>query len=112
MYSAAVIQTGAALQELLRLAAAVRLDDADDDVVAVLPAGARLLQHLVGLADAGGGADEDAELAGTALLPPGRLEQRLRRWPLISVAPVTFDICKDGASGGTSATNACFNTCR
>ena len=48
-----------ALEQRLGLLAAVRLDDADDDVHAVLQPGARRLQHLVGLADAGRGADEN-----------------------------------------------------
>ena len=77
-----------ALQQRFRLLAAVGLDDADDDVVAVLLAGAGLLQHLVGLADAGGGADENPQLADALFLPPGRFEQGLRRWSLISVAPL------------------------
>ena len=52
-----------AFEQRLGLLAAVGLDDADDDVVAVLLARAGLLQHLVGLADAGRGTDEDPELA-------------------------------------------------
>ena len=59
--------------------AAVGLDDADDDIVAVFLPGAGLLQHLVGLADARRRADEDLELAGALLLAPGRLKQRFRR---------------------------------
>ncbi len=51
-----------------------------------------LLQHLVGLADAGGGADKDLQLAGTALLAPGRFQQASgsglcsvsRRWSAIT----------------------------
>ena len=71
------------------LLAAVGLDDADDDVVAVLACLARAcLQHLVGLADAGRRADENLELADAALLPPGRLEQGLRRGSLVKVAPL------------------------
>jgi hypothetical protein len=46
----------------------------DAGCVAVLLPGARLLQHLVGLADAGRGAVEDLEPAGAALFPPGRFE--------------------------------------
>ncbi|MDR8759380.1 hypothetical protein FEP90_01054 [Burkholderia multivorans] len=48
-------------------AAAVRLDDADHDVDAVLPALARGLQHRVGLADAGRRAEEDLEPAAPLL---------------------------------------------
>ena len=51
------------LQQRLGLPAAVRLHDAGDDVVAVFFAGVRLLQHLVGLADARRGADENPEFA-------------------------------------------------
>src|SRR5262249_5655139 len=57
-------------------------------IVAVLLPGARLLQHLVGLADAGGGADEDLEPAGLTLFAPGGLEQGLRRRSLVRVAPL------------------------
>ena len=76
------------VEQGLRLLAAVRLDDADDDVVAVLLSGAGLLQHLVGLADAGRRADENLEPAGSALFPPGGLEQGLRRGALVRVAPL------------------------
>ena len=59
-----------ALEQRLGLLAAVRLDDADDDVVRrPCAAGARRLQHLVGLADAGRRAEEDLEL-------PTRLSSR------------------------------------
>src|SRR6266404_1109951 len=64
----------------------MRLDDTDGHVVAVLLPGARLLEHLVGLADAGGGTDENLEPAGSAFFPPGRLEQGLRRGSLVRVA--------------------------
>ena len=72
-----------AFQQRLGLLAAVRLDDADDDVVAVLLPGAGLLQHLVGLADARRRADEDSELADAAFFPPGRFKQGLRRGSLV-----------------------------
>ena len=74
-----------ALEQRLGLLPAVGFDDADDDVVAVLHAGARGLQHLVGLADAGGGADEDAQLADAAFLAPGRFQQGLGRRPLVGI---------------------------
>ena len=67
------------LEQRLGLLPAVGFDDADDDVVAVLLAGARRLQHFVGLADAGSGADEDAQLADAALLSPGRFQQGVGR---------------------------------
>ena len=73
-------------EQSLRLLAPVGFDDADDDIVAVLLSGAGLLQHLVGLADAGRGADENLEPAGAALFPPGGLEQSLRRRSLVRVA--------------------------
>ncbi len=75
-----------AFQQRFGLLAAVRLDDADDDVVAVLLSGARLLQHLVGLADARRRTDEDLELADAALFAPGRFEQGFRRGSLVRIA--------------------------
>ena len=80
--------TSRPVEQGLRLLAAVRFDDADHDVVAVLLPGAGLLQHLVGLADAGRRADENLEPAGSALFPPGGLEQGLRRGSLVRVAPL------------------------
>ena len=77
-----------AVEQGLRLLAPMRFDDADDDIVAVLFPGARLLQHLVGLADAGSGADENLEPAGSALFPPGGLEQGFRRGSLVRIAPL------------------------
>ena len=53
-----------------------------------LLAGAGLLQHLVGLADARRGADEDLQLADAPLLAAGRLEQGVRRGALVEVAPL------------------------
>ena len=46
-----------------RLLPAVRLDEADDDVLAVVAPAPALVQHREGLADAGGGAEVDAELS-------------------------------------------------
>ncbi len=59
-----------ALGEPLGLDAAMRLEIADHDVGAGRLGGARRLQHGVGLADAGGGAEEDAQPAagGAGLL--------------------------------------------
>ena len=48
---------------------------------------ARLMQHLVGLADAGRRAEEDLEPAA-AFLALGRLEQRIGRGALFEVAPL------------------------
>ena len=64
-----------ALEQRLGLLPAMGLDDADDDVVAVLLAGARGLQHFVGLADARCGADENAQLADAAFLAPRCFQQ-------------------------------------
>src|SRR5215468_6813849 len=72
----------------LRLLAPVGFDDADDDIVTVALAGAGLLQHFVGLANAGRGADEDLEPAGFMLFAPRGLEQGLRRRSLVRVAPL------------------------
>src|SRR6202007_3084081 len=72
----------------LRLLAPVGFDDAGDDIVAVALAGAGLLQHFVGLADAGRGTDEDLEPAGSMLFAPRGLEQGLRRRSLVRIAPL------------------------
>ena len=77
-----------ALHQRLGFLAAVGLDDADDDIVAVFFARAGGLQHRVGLADAGRRADENPQLADTAFLAPGGLQQGFRRWPLIGIAPL------------------------
>ena len=58
------------------------LDHADDDIDAGLQPGMGALQHLVGLADAGGGADENLEPAGLIVLAPGRFQQGFRRGSL------------------------------
>ena len=60
----------------LGLAAAVGFDNTDDDIDPLAPLGLRRLQHLVGLADAGRGAEENLEPAA-ALLARG-VEQRFR----------------------------------
>ena len=75
-----------ALQQRFGLRPAMGLDHADHDIDAGLPLGMRALQHLVGLADAGGGADKDLQPAGLIALPPGGLQQRIRRRPLFRVA--------------------------
>ena len=68
-----------AREQRLGLGAAVGLDDAHHHVDAGLELGMGALQHLVGLADAGGGADKDLQLAGAAVLAPGRFQQGFRR---------------------------------
>ena len=77
-----------ALHQRLGFLAAVGLDDADDDIIAVFFAGAGGLQHRVGLADARRGADENPQLANTAFLAPSGLQQGFRRRPLIGIAPL------------------------
>ncbi len=73
----------------LGLGAAMGLDEADHDVDAGLALGVGALQHLVGLADAGSGADEDLELAARALLPARCFQQRLRRRTLFGIAALS-----------------------
>ena len=78
-----------ALEQGLRLLAAVRLDHADDDVHALLPLGASRLQHLISLADAWGRTDKDLETAGAdLLLALGLSQQGLRRGSLLRLAPL------------------------
>ena len=66
-------------EQRLGLGAAVGLDAADDHVDALSAGAARGLEHGVGLADAGGGAEEDlqpaARRAAFALLGEHPLEQ-------------------------------------
>ena len=66
-----------AINERRRLGAAVRLDHADDHVDALPLQTVRLLQHLVGLADAGGEAEVDLQPA--ALLLANQAQEVLRR---------------------------------
>ena len=73
------------LQQRFGLRPAMGLDHADNDIGARLLPGMRALQHLIGLADAGGGADKDLQPAGAVALPPGRFQQRVRRRPLFRV---------------------------
>ena len=62
-----------ARDELRGLGAAVRLDEAEHDVDAALLERVRLLEHAVGLADAGG--EADVELEPPALAPLDELEE-------------------------------------
>ncbi len=73
-------------QQRLGFGPAVSLDHADHDIGAGLDPRMRALQHLVGLADPGGGADEDFQLAGATFLPPGRFQQGFRRGTLFGIA--------------------------
>src|SRR5262249_13376724 len=72
-----------AREQGLGLLAAVSLDHADDDVDALPAPGLGRRQHLVGLADAGGGAEEYLQAAAGLL---GRLLQEgIRRGPAVAV---------------------------
>jgi hypothetical protein len=64
----------------------VGLDHANDDIGAGLLPGMGALQHFVGLADTGRGADEDLEPSRAAVLAPGRFQQGFRRGTLFRVA--------------------------
>jgi hypothetical protein len=64
----------------------VGLDHADNHIGARFLPCLRALQHFIGLADAGSGADKDLQPAGAAALPPGGFQQRIRRRPLFRVA--------------------------
>jgi hypothetical protein len=66
------------LQQRLGLRAAMGFHHADHDIVAVPLTGAGLLEHLVGLADAGRSADENSEPADAPFLPSGRFQQCFR----------------------------------
>src|SRR6476646_1497671 len=61
-----------AFEQGLRLPAAMRFHDTDDDIIPVFPAGLCLMQHLIGFADAWSGADKDFQLAVAAFLAPRR----------------------------------------
>ncbi len=60
----------------LGVGAPMRLDEADDDVDALLLEQPRALQHRIGLADARRGADKHQQAAALALF--GQREQRVR----------------------------------
>ena len=65
-------------EQLLGVLAAVGLDEADDDVGAPLEAAVALLEHRVGLADAGGGPEVDPQLSLCAIACS---LVRRSRWP-------------------------------
>ena len=67
-----------AREQRLGFRPSVGLDHADHHIGAGFQLGLCTLQHLVRLADAGGGADEDLEPAGLIVLAPRRFEQRVR----------------------------------
>jgi hypothetical protein len=72
------------LEQRFGLLAAVGLDNPDDHVVAVFPPRPRGFQHCIGFADAGGGADENAQLAGATFLAPRGRKQGFRRRSMIA----------------------------
>jgi len=77
------LETG---EQRLRLLAAVRFYDADDDIDALHHLGMRGRQHLVGFADAGSAADKDLQTPDTHFpVAAGLREQRLRRGTLLLV---------------------------
>src|SRR5438552_5639236 len=76
-----------AAQQRFSLLAAMGLDNADDDVIAILFARLRLLQHLIGLADARCGAHKNSQLANAPLFAARRFEERLGRGSMLGVAP-------------------------
>src|SRR5262249_48979131 len=86
----------------LRFRAPVGFDDADDDIVAAALAGAGLLQHRGGLADAGRGTDKALEPARLTLFAPRGLEQALGGRSLVRVAPLTRHHESNSSSPGPS----------
>src|SRR5262249_11722741 len=78
-----------ALQQRLGLLAAVRFDDADNDIHALFELGTRRLQHLIGLADTGSGTDEDLQTADAALFFASDLgQQGLGRGSMFRLSPL------------------------
>ena len=77
MVAAAIIDHAArqhleALEQRAGLGAAVRLDEADDDVDPLVLQAARALQHRIGLADAGRSAEEHLEPPDVSLRDAAR----------------------------------------
>jgi hypothetical protein len=85
-----------AVEQRFGLRPAVGLDHADHDIDAGPQPGMRALQHLIGLADPGGGAQENLQAAGPALLPPRGFQKRIRRGPLIGIAALICHHCNIG----------------
>ena len=77
-----------AIQQRFGFFAPVGLHDADDNVVAIFLSGPRLLQHLIGLADARRGTHEYLQLAEAPLFTAGRLKQGVRRGALVGLTPL------------------------
>ena len=87
-------------QQRLGLGAAMGLHNADHDIDARLQLRMCALQHFVGLADAGGGADEYLQLAERAVLPPGGLQQGLRRGTLFGITALIWHAANISAAEG------------
>ncbi len=73
----------------LGLGPSMGLDEANDHVDSRLELGVGAREHLIGFADAGRRADEDLQLPGRTVLPPGSLQQGFRRGTLIWIAALT-----------------------
>ena len=66
------------LDERARLGAAMSLDEPDDDIDAFVPQAPRVLQHGVGLADTGGGAEKNLQPARSLPAEHGQKRVRIR----------------------------------
>ena len=77
-----------AVNKRFGLCAAMGLDHAHDDIVAVLQSRARLLQHLIGLADARRRTEKDLQPPGAALLLACLGKQGVRRRALVRLTPL------------------------
>jgi hypothetical protein len=80
--------------------ARMRLDKADYDIDACLEPCMGALQHLIGLADTGRGADEDLQPAMRAVLPPGGLQQGFRRGTLFGITALICHAANIVGAGG------------
>ena len=81
-----------AVEQHLGFLAAVRLNDADNEVHAFLLLGARGLQHFEGLADPRRGANEYLQFSGAPFLAPGCFKQGVGRRPLIGILPTILHL--------------------
>src|SRR5262249_4429709 len=70
------------------LFATVRLDHADNDILALFQPRAGLLEHLIGLADAGGRTEKNLQPASRALLLARLREQGIGRRALVGLTPL------------------------
>ena len=65
------------------------LDYAHNDIGAGLEPGMGVLQHLIGLADARGGANKNLQFSGTNVRAPGLFQKGLRRGTQLGVSALT-----------------------